>query len=326
MSNKNWIVYLVRCSDKSLYCGISNDYKNRLIEHNSGKGAKYTRSRRPVKLIGISPEMTKSEALKEPFSLEVHMSAEQFNLANFVISCIQVTIIVFGGYWAYRRFIKERTHKPHIEFGIDCNFYGPKGEDYIAEFVLTANNLGLVFHKFQSIRLRVLGIREKDPLKYWRNGYRVNFPAPLFSNYELTQSELDCFDKNGIPKELQERLIKLENDAYRSEDDFSKTLDKEIGKDNEHKKKILKCSKKSAVEVIHKKNLNYLFVEPGVKQEIRYITLVPKTYEYIVAHAVFEYDRFTPHDTERLFAVTTKQESHKTGGNLPSVKNYQQIE
>ena len=64
------VVYLVRCSDKSLYCGISNDYKNRLIEHNSGKGAKYTRSRRPVELVGISPEMTKSEALKLEYSIK----------------------------------------------------------------------------------------------------------------------------------------------------------------------------------------------------------------------------------------------------------------
>ena len=64
MSEKNWVVYLVRCSDNSLYCGISNAYKKRLIEHNSGKGAKYTRSRRPVDLVGISSKMTKSEALK----------------------------------------------------------------------------------------------------------------------------------------------------------------------------------------------------------------------------------------------------------------------
>jgi len=64
MSEKKWVVYLVRCSDNSLYCGISNAYKSRLIEHNSGKGAKYTRSRRPVDLVGISSEMTKSEALK----------------------------------------------------------------------------------------------------------------------------------------------------------------------------------------------------------------------------------------------------------------------
>jgi putative endonuclease len=64
MSDKEWVVYLVRCSDKSLYCGISNDFESRLIEHNSGKGAKYTKSRRPVEIVGISPEMTKSQALK----------------------------------------------------------------------------------------------------------------------------------------------------------------------------------------------------------------------------------------------------------------------
>ena len=64
MSEKKWVVYLVRCSDKSLYCGISNDLKSRLIEHNTGIGAKYTRSRRPVELVGVGPKMTKSEALK----------------------------------------------------------------------------------------------------------------------------------------------------------------------------------------------------------------------------------------------------------------------
>ena len=71
MSKKKWIVYLVRCSDKSLYCGISNDFKSRLIEHNSGKGAKYTKSRRPVELVGISPEMTKSDALKLEYRIKL---------------------------------------------------------------------------------------------------------------------------------------------------------------------------------------------------------------------------------------------------------------
>jgi len=70
MNDKNWVTYLVRCSDNSLYCGISNDIKNRLIEHNSGKGAKYTRSRRPVELVGISSEMTKSEALKLEYRIK----------------------------------------------------------------------------------------------------------------------------------------------------------------------------------------------------------------------------------------------------------------
>jgi len=70
MIKNKWVVYLVRCSDNSLYCGVSNDLKRRLIEHNSGKGAKYTRSRRPVELVGISPEMTKSDVLKLEYRIK----------------------------------------------------------------------------------------------------------------------------------------------------------------------------------------------------------------------------------------------------------------
>jgi putative endonuclease len=70
MSEKNWIVYLLRCSDNSLYCGISNDLENRLTDHNSGKGAKYTRSRKPVELVGTSHEMTKNEALKLEYRIK----------------------------------------------------------------------------------------------------------------------------------------------------------------------------------------------------------------------------------------------------------------
>jgi len=55
---------LIRCSDESLYCGITNNLKNRLEAHNSGKGAKYTRFRGPVELVAASHEMTKSDALR----------------------------------------------------------------------------------------------------------------------------------------------------------------------------------------------------------------------------------------------------------------------
>lgn len=66
----NWIVYLIRCSDSSLYCGVTNNLANRLKAHNTGKGAKYTRSRRPVALEAISSRMTKSEALKLEYYLK----------------------------------------------------------------------------------------------------------------------------------------------------------------------------------------------------------------------------------------------------------------
>ena len=70
MNKSIWNVYLVRCSDNSLYCGITNDFQRRLKEHNSGSGAKYTRSRRPVVLVATSQNMTKSEALKFEYHLK----------------------------------------------------------------------------------------------------------------------------------------------------------------------------------------------------------------------------------------------------------------
>lgn len=61
---ENWQVYLIKCSDNSLYCGITNNLESRIDVHNAGKGAKYTRGRRPVELVAVSQEMTKSNALK----------------------------------------------------------------------------------------------------------------------------------------------------------------------------------------------------------------------------------------------------------------------
>jgi len=74
MDKRQWIVYLIRCSDESLYCGIINNLKNRLIAHNSGRGPKYTKSRRPVELVGASSAMTKSDALKLEYRVK-HVSA-----------------------------------------------------------------------------------------------------------------------------------------------------------------------------------------------------------------------------------------------------------
>ena len=48
---QGWFFYIVRCKDKSLYSGITNDLERRLREHNRGTGAKYTLARRPVILV-----------------------------------------------------------------------------------------------------------------------------------------------------------------------------------------------------------------------------------------------------------------------------------
>jgi predicted GIY-YIG superfamily endonuclease len=62
---KDWSVYLVRCADKSLYTGIAKDVAARVSAHNKGKGAAYTRSRKPVKLVYRRDRLTRSAALVE---------------------------------------------------------------------------------------------------------------------------------------------------------------------------------------------------------------------------------------------------------------------
>ncbi len=60
----NWLCYLLRCADGTLYCGITNDIEKRLNAHNEGMGAKYTRSRRPVALVFHENCIDRSSALK----------------------------------------------------------------------------------------------------------------------------------------------------------------------------------------------------------------------------------------------------------------------
>ena len=67
---KKWYVYIVQCSDGTLYTGITTDVNRRLNEHNSGKGAKYTRSRVPVTLMAVTEAGTRSEASKEEYFIK----------------------------------------------------------------------------------------------------------------------------------------------------------------------------------------------------------------------------------------------------------------
>lgn len=66
----SWFVYLVRCSDGSLYCGVTNDLQARVAKHNAGTGAKYTRPRRPVQLVYAEPAADRSAAQSREASLK----------------------------------------------------------------------------------------------------------------------------------------------------------------------------------------------------------------------------------------------------------------
>ncbi len=59
-----WHLYLLRCGDDTLYCGIAVDVEARLKQHAEGKGAKYTRGRGPFELVYIERCASRSEALR----------------------------------------------------------------------------------------------------------------------------------------------------------------------------------------------------------------------------------------------------------------------
>ncbi len=66
----SWYVYMLRCSDGSLYTGYTDDIDRRLACHNSGKGAKYTRSRLPVHLVYREEYVDKPTALKREYAIK----------------------------------------------------------------------------------------------------------------------------------------------------------------------------------------------------------------------------------------------------------------
>ncbi len=77
-----WWVYLLHCSDGTLYCGIALDVAARLNQHEMGKGAKYTRGRGPLKLIYREACASKSEALQRERAIKRMPRAKKVMLAG----------------------------------------------------------------------------------------------------------------------------------------------------------------------------------------------------------------------------------------------------
>ena len=78
-----WYVYMVRCNDGTLYTGITNDLEKRIAAHNSGKdGARYTRSRRPVKLVFSEEVDSKSTAAKLEYKIKKMTRAKKKEMIN----------------------------------------------------------------------------------------------------------------------------------------------------------------------------------------------------------------------------------------------------
>lgn len=78
---EGWFVYILRCSDGSLYTGIAKDLSKRVDEHNGDdrRGAKYTRGRRPVELVYREPAASHSEAAQREAQIKaMNRSAKEW--------------------------------------------------------------------------------------------------------------------------------------------------------------------------------------------------------------------------------------------------------
>ncbi len=80
VQQQNNYVYIVRCSDQTLYTGWTNHLEKRIEAHNAGKGAKYTKARRPVELVYFETFEHKRDALKREYQIKQLKKSEKEKL------------------------------------------------------------------------------------------------------------------------------------------------------------------------------------------------------------------------------------------------------
>jgi putative endonuclease len=79
---KPWFVYILRCSNRGLYTGITTDVQQRLKVHNSGKGSAYVRANRPAKLIAFTSAGNRSEASRIEHAVKSLSRAQKVVMAR----------------------------------------------------------------------------------------------------------------------------------------------------------------------------------------------------------------------------------------------------
>ena len=94
-----YYIYVLRCTDQSLYTGITNDIQKRFEEHRSGKGARYTRMHRPIRIEAVWSCKSRSDALRLEYRIK-HLSKKKKEmlikdvslLDNFLSDVVQCEI------------------------------------------------------------------------------------------------------------------------------------------------------------------------------------------------------------------------------------------
>ncbi len=75
-----WFVYILQCVDGSLYTGSTNNLKKRFLDHQNGKGGRYTRSHKVVKIVYSEELNTKSKALKRERQIKSYDKKKKIKL------------------------------------------------------------------------------------------------------------------------------------------------------------------------------------------------------------------------------------------------------
>lgn len=81
-STREWQVYILKCGDGSLYTGITRDLLERILTHNQGTGAKYTRGRLPVRLVYAEAVEDRPTALRRELAIKKLSRERKLRLIN----------------------------------------------------------------------------------------------------------------------------------------------------------------------------------------------------------------------------------------------------
>lgn len=94
--SNDWQVYIILCSDSSLYTGITNDLARRLIQHATQKGAKYFRGRQPTQLVYLENNHTRSSASKREYCIKLLSRTQKLQLINSDINIAERPQLIFN--------------------------------------------------------------------------------------------------------------------------------------------------------------------------------------------------------------------------------------
>lgn len=143
-------------------------------------------------------------------------------IVKIIISLLTPLVVVIIGYLLNRRLKKaenesqkknelrneeqqknkdliERRYSPHIEFSIDCKFYGPQDGWFVVEFLIQAKNVSLIRHEFNKIDLRVRGIKKSETPQLWKDhGDRLEFKNKIFQTDVVPNDWQYIFVEPGV--------------------------------------------------------------------------------------------------------------------------------